>query len=214
MVSVSETVSMGFATAQPVSSTPYLLEPVRRLAGRLSPDVRVLDAGCGNGHWAGLFASQGCEAVGIDASESGIAIARRTYPAARFEQMEIGADLLERLGERPFDLVVSTEVVEHLYNPAVFAEGCFRALRPGGSLIVSTPYHGWLKDVALASTGGLDRHHEALRPGGHIKFFSRRTLSALLAQAGFDDLRFVGAGRVPWLWKSMVLRGTRPTDGG
>jgi len=41
--------------------------------------------------------------------------------------------------------------------------------------------------------------------GGHIKFWSRATLTALLAEEGFTVAHFEGAGRLPYLWKSMVV---------
>jgi 2-polyprenyl-6-hydroxyphenyl methylase/3-demethylubiquinone-9 3-methyltransferase len=147
----------------------------------------------------------GCTAIGIDPSASGIEIARRAHPTCRFEQMEATADLLLALGEEPFDIVVSTEVVEHLYDPPAWAEGCYTALAPGGKLIGSTPYHGWLKDVALAVSGKSDFHHDSLRVGGHIKFFSNRTLRTLLASAGFRSVDIIGVGRLPLLWYSAVF---------
>ena len=146
----------------------------------------MLDAGCGNGDWAALFADRGCTVVGVDPSHSGIEIARRTYPAARFECMEVSEDILDRLREAPFDLVISTEVVEHL-DPGTLARSCYAALVPGGTIIVYRPFHGRLKDVALAVSGKLDRHHDALRVGGHIKFFSQPTLERLLLDAGFRE---------------------------
>ena len=78
-------------------------------------------------------------------------------------------------------------------------------------MVLSTPYHGYLKNLALALSGRLDAHFGALRDGGHIKFFSWPTLQVLLEEAGFVDLRFRGAGRVPFLWKSMVVSARRPS---
>lgn len=202
---------MQFGDAAPIYSTPYLLDPVFGFAGELDTTTRVLDVGCGNGFWSGAFAKQGCTVVGIDASPTGIAIGRAEYPGVRFEVLDITAALLDALDEEPFDLIVSTEVIEHLYSPHTWATGCLRALRPGGTLILSTPYHGWLKNVALAATGKLDRHLDAMREGGHIKFFSRRVATQLLSAAGFENIRFAGAGRMPWLWKSMVLAAKRPS---
>jgi 2-polyprenyl-6-hydroxyphenyl methylase/3-demethylubiquinone-9 3-methyltransferase len=69
---------------------------------------------------------------------------------------------------------------------------------------VSTPYHGYLKNLALALSGKLDKHFTALWDGGHIKFFSIATLGQLLREAGFKDLRFVRVGRIPPLAKSML----------
>jgi 2-polyprenyl-6-hydroxyphenyl methylase/3-demethylubiquinone-9 3-methyltransferase len=49
-----------------------------------------------------------------------------------------------------------------------------------------------------------DKHLDALRVGGHVKFWSRRMLSRLLEETGFTDIRFERAGRVPYVWKSDV----------
>jgi 2-polyprenyl-6-hydroxyphenyl methylase/3-demethylubiquinone-9 3-methyltransferase len=57
-------------------------------------------------------------------------------------------------------------------------------LKPAGHFIVSTPYHGWLKNVVLALSGKMDNHFTALWDGGHIKFWSRETLSRLLRSKG------------------------------
>ena len=201
--------SVGFPYKGTTALTAYLLEPVMGHAGALKPGLRVLDLGCGNGYWAAQFAERGCDVVGVDPSESGVAIARQAHPGVRFEVLEASPDLLDQLAEQPFDLVVSIEVVEHLYDPHAWAIGAYGALRPGGKLIASTPYHGWLKDVAVAVAGKGDFHHDALRVGGHIKFFSNRTLSNLLARAQFSDLRFTGTGRLPYMWKSVVFSATR-----
>ncbi len=170
----------------------------------------MLDIGCGNGSIAGQFVKRGCRVVGIDLSSQGIEIARRTYPGGRFEQLGAGADVLRNLNEDPFDIVYSTEVIEHLYDPRSYMEGCFQATRHGGVFICSTPYHGYLKNLALCLCNSWDKHHHPLKNGGHIKLFSRRTLSALMTEAGFVNLKFIGSGRAPYLWKSMLIRGERP----
>ena len=73
-------------------------------------------------------------------------------------------------------------------------------------MIISTPYHGYIKNLALAVTGKLDDHFTALWDGGHIKFWSVKTLSRLLEEHGFLVVEFKGSGRTPYLWKSMLLR--------
>jgi 2-polyprenyl-6-hydroxyphenyl methylase/3-demethylubiquinone-9 3-methyltransferase len=74
----------------------------------------------------------------------------------------------------------------------------------GGTLVVSTPYHGYLKNLALALTGKMDEHFTALWDHGHIKFWSQRTLRILLEEAGFRDVTYRRVGRVPALAKSMI----------
>ena len=100
--------------------------------------------------------------------------------------------------------------MEHLYDPRTFAKTVFDLINPGGSLVLSTPYHGYLKNVALAVSGKMDAHFTALWDGGHIKFWSIKTLSELLNQAGFVDLEFIRVGRVPQLAKSMICVAKRP----
>ncbi len=205
----------GFNDADASHMHRHFLPPLFALCGRLEAHTRVLDVGCGNGFTAGQFLQRGCrEVVGIDLSEQGIALAREHYPGARFEQLPADDRLLMNLNCAPFDLVVSTEVVEHLYSPRAFVAGCYHALRPGGTFIVTTPYHGYLKNLLLSTLGKWDAHANPLWDGGHIKLWSRRTLSALLEEAGFIDLRFCGAGRLPFLWMTMLIAAQRPAVGG
>ncbi|MFX7844634.1 methyltransferase domain-containing protein, partial [Acinetobacter baumannii] len=94
------------------------------------------------------------------------------------------------------------EVVEHLYDPRELARYAFAALRPGGVLLMSTPYHGYVKNLMLSVFNRWDRHLDPHWHGGHIKFWSRATLARLLREAGFSVEAFAGVGRVPYLWKS------------
>lgn len=192
----------------------YLLQPLQHLitatgAAQVSPP-RVLDLGCGNGALCQWLSAQGYAVEGIEPSSSGIDQARQRCPQVPLHQAMARPAELKPLQLAPFDLVISTEVVEHCHAPRDWAACAFEALRPGGWLICSTPYHGYLKNLVLAASGQLDRHFTALWDGGHIKFWSRHTLSHLLQEAGFVELRFQGAGRLPWLWKSMLIAGRRP----
>jgi hypothetical protein len=56
----------------------------------------------------------------------------------------------------------------------------------------------------LAVTGKMDEHFSALVDGGHIKFWSKKTLTMLMREAGFPDIRLYSAGRIPVLAKSMI----------
>ncbi|MFG0257039.1 MAG: class I SAM-dependent methyltransferase [Phycisphaerales bacterium JB043] len=182
-----------------------------RICPALSGNERLLDIGCGNAAFTEIFAERGCAVVGIDASPSGIEHARDRLPDGRFECMEICDDMLGALGEEPFDLVLSTEVVEHLYDPRQWARACYNSLKPGGAMMCSTPYHGYLKNLLISLTDGWDRHLQPYKDGGHIKFWSFRTLGALLEDVGFTIERRTGAGRVPWLWNSMVVLARKPS---
>lgn len=177
--------------------TRVFVELVKKL-----DDVRTIcDLGCGNGHIAGRLAALGYQVTGVDASPSGIKIARRTYPGVEFVEATIDRDL-KTLGS--FDLVLSSDVIEHLYRPSDLLEAATCLLKPDGQILLGTPYHGYLKNLALAATGKMDAHFSALHDGGHIKFFSLQTLSKLMTSHGFTDLSFTYYGRAPWLWKNMI----------
>jgi 2-polyprenyl-3-methyl-5-hydroxy-6-metoxy-1,4-benzoquinol methylase len=182
----------------------YLLPCVRAMLG--APPRRVLDLGCGNGEMAQTLLADGHDVYGLDASHSGIAIANQRAPGRFFVQDLSTGDVPDVLADKRFDVVISTEVIEHLYDPRALLRLVRRVVGAGGELVVSTPYHGYLKNVALALTGELDAHMTVLWDGGHIKFFSRKTLEAMLLQEGFEVDAFAGAGRLPFFWKSMVMK--------
>jgi 2-polyprenyl-6-hydroxyphenyl methylase/3-demethylubiquinone-9 3-methyltransferase len=148
--------------------------------------------------------------VGTDLSAQGIDLARKTFPNGRFELLAADAEVLEQLDEPPFDMVISTEVVEHLYAPRKWAAGCFDALKAGGRFICTTPYHGYLKNLLISLLGRWDTHANPLWDGGHIKIWSKKTLSCLLTETGFTNIEFRGAGRIPGLWMAMIAKAEKP----
>lgn len=202
----------GFQSAEPSHMHRHFVPHLLSMAGHIRPGMRVLDVGCGNGCTCGEFLKLGCRVVGIDLSEKGVGLARQAHPQGRFEVLPADDQVLANLQEDPFDLVISTEVVEHLYAPRSYARGCWLALRPGGRFICSTPYHGYLKNLALSLLGKWDAHANPLWDGGHIKLWSRSTLSRLLLDAGFVNPQFRGAGRLPWFWMTMVMSAEKPVD--
>lgn len=163
---------------------------------------RAFDLGCGNGATADMLSTLGFSVSGVDTSESGVAEAHKAYPHIKVGVGSAYDDLASQYGT--FPLVVSLEVIEHCIDPHGFAKTFLSLIAPGGIGVLSTPYHGYLKNLALAVTGKMDRHFTALERGGHVKFFSRGTLDRLLREAGAKDIRFTRVGRIPPIAKSMV----------
>ena len=100
-------------------------------------------------------------------------------------------------------------MVEHLYDPRRYMTFCKAILSKSDTtreLLISTPYHGYWKNLVLSLTGKMDNHFSALWDGGHIKFWSRKTLTQLLEEQNFEVVRFKGCGRLPYLWKSMLVK--------
>jgi 2-polyprenyl-3-methyl-5-hydroxy-6-metoxy-1,4-benzoquinol methylase len=196
------------ATAAHAYLLPAVLKTVTALRSR-AHGLRVLDIGCGNGHVAAHLATLGCDVVGIDIASDGIAIARARNSAARFERLSIYDAQFADLIATPFDCVISLEVIEHLYSPQRLIVEARRALTPSGALVLSTPFHGYWKNLALSCLGAWDRHLDVGREGGHIKFFSARTLRRALIEGGFGTISIQGVGRLPGFSKSMVATAHR-----
>jgi 2-polyprenyl-3-methyl-5-hydroxy-6-metoxy-1,4-benzoquinol methylase len=195
----------GWDSAQPAYSSSYINPIIVELLSELGAK-RVVDLGAGNGVLCSELASLGFQVVGVEYDKKGVDIAKSANPEIPFYNFGVQdnpADLLK--SEKHFDAVISTEVIEHLFSPHLLPLYAKSVLRDGGHLIITTPYHGYLKNLALSILNQWDKHHTALWHGGHIKFWSRITLSQLLEQSGFRVVRFSGVGRYPYLWKSMVL---------
>lgn len=195
----------GWSTEEEPCSCNYIAPRITDILARLNAK-RVLDIGSGNGALCARIATAGYEVVGVDFDKKGIELAQRTYPNIPFYNFGIHEDSACLLkNEREFDIAVSTEVIEHLFSPhllPIYAKGC---IKKGGHLIISTPYHGYLKNLAISALDKWDLHHTVLWHGGHIKFWSRATLTKLLSESGFRVEEFYGVGRLPYLWKSMIL---------
>lgn len=193
-----------YQSAAPNWSDSYLLPPLRRMLSR-SRDP-ILDIGCGNGAIARALLADGRDVYGIDASASGIRIANTGAPGRFFLGDITTGRLPEPIAEMRFGTVISTEVITHLYDPRGLIDLARSALVDGGELVISAPYHGYFKNLALAASGRLDAHFTVLWKGGVIKFFSRKTLEQMLREQGFTATDFAGAGRIAYLWKSMLIK--------
>lgn len=169
-------------------------ERLRILRGWIGADVkgwRALDAGAGSGDTVAALAALGIEASGMDVSPAAAELATKRNPGLPF--------LTHSVEEPPWpvepgslDLVVTFEVIEHLLRPRRLLEGAAQALRPGGRLALTTPYHGLAKNLALV-VAAFDRHFAA--EGDHIRFFSDSALRRLAEEEGFRVERIIHYGR-------------------
>lgn len=195
------------AKADPTSG--YLWPVVEEVLGSDGLDgCRVIDVGCGTGATTDLMRRLGFDVVGVEPSPKGVDIARRAFPETTFAVGNAFDDLHLDMGT--FGMVTSFEVIEHLYDPLRFLQKLYDLTQPGGHVLLSTPYHGYWKNLSLAVLGKWDRHLSPEHVGGHIKFFSDPQLRKMLEKAGFQWVRTWRVGRpIPSLAKSMVVLAVR-----
>lgn len=171
--------------------------------------LTVLDAACGNGYIANEIRKLGHTVYGCELADSGLALARRSYPEITFFKQDLYEDMRQSLPEGGVDVVVASEVIEHMFAPTKFLENLRRTLKPGGHVILTTPYHGFFKNLAISLVNGWDNHFMVHHEGGHIKFYSPKTLKAVMRETGFDEFEFRGLGRAPLIWAGMAMRGRK-----
>lgn len=162
---------------------------------------KVLDAGCGSGYFLQRLQRAGYDVAGIDIAEEALKLARGRVGA----EVPLYRHRLDEpswpVQDGSFDAVWSSEVIEHIYGVYEYVAEANRVLRHGGHLILTTPFHARLKNIAVALLY-FDRHFNNVE-GGHIRFFTRAALKTLLGKFGFVEVRFRTIGRVPPLAKSM-----------
>jgi 2-polyprenyl-3-methyl-5-hydroxy-6-metoxy-1,4-benzoquinol methylase len=120
-----------------------------------------------------------------------------------------------------FDIVVSAEVIEHLENPRFTVREFFRLLRPGGTVIITTPNNESIRSlIALYVRGHFAAFGTASYPA-HITALLRTDITRILLEAGFHepDLYFTNQGGIPCkpgvTWQNISLglfRGIRFSD--
>ena len=181
----------------------YLWQHILALCATLGAR-RIVDIGCGNGALCCELARHGYEVIGCEPNAESLRFAQCAAPELIFHKLGVEDDP-SALGAETFDVAIATEVIEHVMRPASLPYFAQRLLRSAGHLIISTPYHGYLKNLVLALTNNWDAHLNPFWDEGHIKFWSRKTISQLLNENGFRVVRFIGAGRLPLVWKSMIL---------
>jgi 2-polyprenyl-3-methyl-5-hydroxy-6-metoxy-1,4-benzoquinol methylase len=180
--------------------TPRRLEIVLGLL-RAAGARRVLDVGAGAGDLVAALAAAGLDAVGMELSATAVEHASARHPERRFVRHSV-EELPWPVEAESFDAVVSFEVIEHLLRPRSLFEGARTALRAGGGLAVSTPYHGVAKAVAVAALR-FDEHFAV--EGDHIRFFSDRALERLAGETGFEVEAIHHLGRRWPLWANSLL---------
>jgi ubiquinone/menaquinone biosynthesis C-methylase UbiE len=173
----------------------------RFLLQEVKPGDRALDLGCGAGEFTAVLAEAGAQPVGVEVAEAARRRAQADHPELDVRLVAIGAPL--PMEDNSFDLVWSSEVIEHVADTARWLSEVRRVLAPGGRLLLTTPAHGRLR-VAL---GGVERFSAPL--GDHLHLYTRRSLRGLLEEFGFAEVSVRSAGGPPLFRRLLLARALR-----
>ncbi len=170
------------------------------------PGCRVLDVGCDTGRFGeALRQHKQCIVHGIEPCPAAAEQARQRLDAV-FDHPVMDERSFEGLG--PYDRVLFLDVLEHLVNPWSVLRGVRGILSPGGMVVVVVPNISHIHVVRRLLRGRFDYTDGGIMDRTHLRWFTRNSLVAALADAGFHDstVRLVPQiPYVPWRWAQKCL---------
>ena len=139
----------------------------------------VLDVGCGRAWIADYFLRKGKKVISLDISVTNPKKALEMYPSPN--HFGLAADSFKLpFNDKSFDLVIATEIIEHVVDPKLFINELFRTLKPGGKLIISTPYKEILRYVLCI-------HCNQKTPiNAHLHSFNEHKLTSLCEDSNLN----------------------------
>ena len=148
---------------------------------------RVLDVGCGAGHFLNCARRQGWETYGVEIARHSAEFARASYG------LSVQTKPVEELSFPPefFDLITLIGVIEHVACPVGFLRRLHPLLKPGGILFLFTDNgRSWLHWL-------MQERFPWINPPEHVQLFAPRSISVLLEHSGFALLRAESKETIP-----------------
>ena len=180
---------------------PDLASRTAFLHANVTPGDRVLDLGCGEGHFTAELARLGAKPVGLEVADTAVARARRRHPDLWFERTRIDGPL--PLADNAFDAVWASEVIEHVADTARWLSEVRRVLTPVGRLLITTPNHSRLRLLVA----GIELYDQPL--GDHLHLYSKASLRGVLRDFDFDEIEIHGRGGPVLARRTLMARAVR-----
>jgi len=181
----------------------------------------VLDIGCGNGLLLYQFRDSFKKLVGLEYSSTRLRQAAANLRGLDFRPVCGSAENMTEIESGSIDQIVTADTIEHIPDVYAAAAEMRRVLRPGGRLVINTPNIAFAKKRLVLLLGRLfpstSQSNEGLGSdvlfdGGHLHYFTFRSLALLLERAGFRISRRTGfgqLGRVHGYWPSLLSVGVQ-----
>lgn len=164
----------------------------------------ILDVGCGNGHLLYQFRDRFTKLVGLEYSAQRLAQAQVNLADHDFTPVPGSAEDMAAIETASIDRIISADTIEHVPDVYLAAAEMYRVLKPGGALVINTPNIAFLKKRLVLLLGRFPATSQPnegigsdiLYDGGHLHYFTFRSLRIILERAGFVMVRKVGYGKL------------------
>lgn len=156
-------------------------------------NIIIVDFGCGNGKILSEIKKINSKAklIGLDVSITALEQAKKDFPEIEFYKITDGGKF--PFNDETIDFIFSSEVIEHIYDTENAFSEIARILKPGGKILLTTPYHGFVKNL-LITFFAFNKHFNPT--GAHIRFFSKKTLLDLLNKNNLTPVKIGYYGRI------------------
>jgi 2-polyprenyl-3-methyl-5-hydroxy-6-metoxy-1,4-benzoquinol methylase len=179
------------------------------LAGR-EGGADILDVGCAQGTLALLLAEAGHRVTAMDIRPDFLAYARSRYTHGdiRF----VTGNVLEQPPGGSYDIVFANQIIEHLVYPQQLVSRLKTVLKPGGTLIVTTPNWEYCRIrlpsyAELGDPRALEHRQHSADAEGHFYAFKSEELASIFQQCGFQEV-VAQFFETPWISGHMKIRYT------
>ena len=143
----------------------------------------MLDVGCGEGWILEMAKTRGWQVYGTEFSPKAIDICSK-----KGIKMYSGLLRAENIEEKEFDIIVSTETIEHINNPRGEINNFYQLLRQGGLLYITTPnFNSYLRRL-------FKDKYDIIEYPEHLSYYTKKTLNKLLKDSGFRKLKLLTTG--------------------
>ena len=158
----------------------------------LQDGMVILDFGCGDGTIIKemMFVNPKAKFIGLDISQTALNAASESLPGVEFHRIADGGKF--PIADKSVDFIFTSEVIEHVYDTKNAFSEMSRILRPGGQLLLTTPYHGFIKNLLIVLLL-FDKHFDPTGP--HVRFFTKRSLFYCLKKFGLKPVSLGYFGR-------------------
>lgn len=158
----------------------YILNFLQNHDVKICENSKLLDIGCGVGTLSLFFAHKGAEVHGLDISKRAISIANVAADSIGIKNVSFSSSKLKK-GNNSYDVVICSEVLEHIENEEEFLALIFSHLKCGGTLFISVPS----SENVLYKLGFYKKFDEEV---GHLRRYNKTKLLSLLRRHGFETL--------------------------